>query len=335
MRPRLLVAHAFGPFAGRLEIDFDRLSGAGLFLIYGPTGAGKTSILDAMCFALYGAVPGDRTVDGVRSHHAAPAAEASVELEFALHDIDWRVTRSPAQERTKKKGEGVTTTLAKATLARREGTEWHPVAGNVSEVGAEIRRLIGLDVEQFQQVVLLPQGEFERALRADAKQREALLSTLFATGRFGRYAEALGERSKAALDALDEHDHALESLRDAAIDAWREGMTDDTRDIPESPDIAALTAEVDQAAQLAEAEADWAEERTGSARAALAQAQQIVERTVRRNKLADRRLELVDLSGRISDAEEHLAAARRADPLLQLLEAVGRNRNNATFPSMA
>src|SRR5688572_32180605 len=125
MRPRRLEAEAFGPFAERVEVDFDRLADAGLFLIRGETGAGKSSLLDAMCFALYGTVPGVRTADDLRSDHAGRAAhETCVSFEFSLRGDDWRVVCTPQHERAKKRGTGVTTQKPKASLFRRAGSEW-------------------------------------------------------------------------------------------------------------------------------------------------------------------------------------------------------------------
>lgn len=330
MRPRKLVAHAFGPFAGTAEVDFDALAGAGLFLIHGPTGAGKTSILDAICFALFGVVPGDRTVDGVRSHHSEPSVESSVELEFSVRDDDWRVTRHPAQERARQRGDGTTTVQAKATLARRDGAGWQAVAQGVREVGAEISRLVGLDAEQFQQVVLLPQGEFERALRADARERERLLSTLFATERFSRYAANLGERAKAARDALDAHDRAMEAITTRAVEAWRDGLGDASRPTPESPDVSALAQDVEQAAGAAEGRARGVETEAATARQAFVRAEQVAERLEKRDRLKHR---LDALSGRATEIESKercLADARRAAPLLTILDAIADQRERCT-----
>ncbi|HEX2038277.1 MAG TPA: SMC family ATPase, partial [Acidimicrobiales bacterium] len=172
MRPRRLEAVAFGPFAERIEVDFDRLAEAGLFLIHGETGAGKTSLLDAMCFALYGTVPGVRTTDDLRSDHAGRAPhETSVAFEFSLRGDDWRVVRTPQHERAKKRGTGTTVQKPKASLCKMVDGDWEPVADGVEEVALEVEALLGLTASQFQQVVVLPQGEFQRALRAGPKER--------------------------------------------------------------------------------------------------------------------------------------------------------------------
>ncbi|MGZ4487445.1 MAG: AAA family ATPase, partial [Nocardioides sp.] len=120
MRLHRLEVTAFGPFAESVEVDFDQLSDAGLFLLSGPTGAGKTSVLDAVCFALYGDVPGDRNAaKRLRSDHAAPGVRPVVTLEATLSGRRFRLVRSPAWERPKKRGTGTTTEQASVTLSER------------------------------------------------------------------------------------------------------------------------------------------------------------------------------------------------------------------------
>src|SRR5688572_27867359 len=131
MRPRLLELTAFGPYAGTVRIDFGDLGGDGLFLVHGPTGAGKTSILDAMTYALYGGVTGTRRPDRLRSDHADPHTTTSVALEFCLRGRDYRVTRTPPHQRSKKSGTGVTQQKPKATLSVRADGGWSPIAEGV------------------------------------------------------------------------------------------------------------------------------------------------------------------------------------------------------------
>jgi DNA repair protein SbcC/Rad50 len=122
MRLHRLAVTAFGPFSGTEEIDFDALSGAGLFLINGPTGAGKTSVLDAICFALFGQVPGARNaVKALRSDHAAPELAPRVRLEATIRGRLLRITRSPAWERPKRRGTGTTTQQASVIVEERTG----------------------------------------------------------------------------------------------------------------------------------------------------------------------------------------------------------------------
>ncbi|MFC7847793.1 AAA family ATPase [Arthrobacter sp. NPDC057388] len=186
MRIHRLEISAFGPFAGTEEVDFDQLSAHGLFLLNGPTGAGKTSVLDAICYALYGSVPGARQ-DGkrLRSDHADPAAEPRVTCEFTARGRRFEVSRSPAWDKPSARGRnGFTTQQAKTLLRERVGGAWVEKSGRNDEAGAEITALLGMDREQFTRVVMLPQGDFAAFLRSKASDRLELLQKLFGTERF-------------------------------------------------------------------------------------------------------------------------------------------------------
>ena len=171
MRPRRLELQGIGPYAEHTQVDFDQLAADGIFLIHGPTGAGKTFLLDAMCFALYGQVPGIRTPGDLRSHHAALTSPTSAEFEFDAHGEHWRVVRSPQYERPRIRGQGTTTSNPTAHLFKREGREWKPMANRTTEVNRQIHDLIGLDHEQFSRVMHLPQGQFQP--RPAAVRRQA------------------------------------------------------------------------------------------------------------------------------------------------------------------
>ena len=187
MRLHRLSITAFGPFVETADVDFDALTDAGLFLLSGATGAGKSSVLDAVCFALYGAIPGDRNHAGrLRSDQAPPGLAPCVELEVTLSDRRFRVVRSPAWERPKKRGSGLTREPAKVTVSERVGEAWVPLSSRLDEAGDLISGLLGMNLDQFCQVALLPQGHFQAFLRADSAQRHHLLARLFRTGRFER-----------------------------------------------------------------------------------------------------------------------------------------------------
>ncbi|MGW0292859.1 AAA family ATPase [Streptomyces tuirus] len=202
MRLHRLTLTAFGPFGGTQTVDFDDLSAAGLFLLHGPTGAGKTSVLDAVCYALYGSVPGARQGGGqgtaLRSDHAAPTTRTEVTLDLTVAGRRLEVTRQPPWERPKKRGTG--TTLDKAQTWLREydapAGAWKDLSRSHQEIGEEITQLLGMSREQFCQVVLLPQGDFARFLRADAEARGKLLGRLFDTRRFADVEKRLAERRR-------------------------------------------------------------------------------------------------------------------------------------------
>jgi exonuclease SbcC len=220
VKPHHLVIEAFGPYAERVAIDFDALSDEGLFLIHGSTGAGKTFLLDAMSFALYGEVSGERGVKGLRSDHAPPQAVPRVELDFSAGGARYRVERTPPYTATKLRGSGTTEKLAAAALFRVLGTEQQPVASRTGEVTREVERIVGLNAAQFRQVILLPQGRFAEVLRAKAEEREALLKTLFETEIHERAGSWLEDQARSALRAIEEQKRHLAWLREQAGQEW-------------------------------------------------------------------------------------------------------------------
>lgn len=199
MRLDTLEMTAFGPYADREVVDFRQLGGHRLFLIHGATGAGKTTVLDAVCYALYGESSGDeRQGAQMRSHHADPGARTAVRLDFALGADRYRIDRKPEHERPKQRGTGTRTEPAEAVLWRRPaaGDGDGPVlATKVREVDEAVRSLLGFSAAEFRQVVMLPQGRFRELLVAEVKDREAILQTLFQTILYERIEQALKERA--------------------------------------------------------------------------------------------------------------------------------------------
>ncbi|MHA7153505.1 AAA family ATPase [Arthrobacter sp. TMN-50] len=197
MRIHRLELQAFGPFADRQEVDFDRLGAHGLFLLNGPTGAGKSSVLDAICYALYGSVPGVRQgAKRLRSDHAPESLAPEVTCEFSVGGRRLEVIRNPQWNRPAKRGKGTTSEQARTLLRERIDGEWVQKSARNDEAGAEIQALLGMDREQFTRVVMLPQGEFAAFLRSDAKSRRDLLQRLFSTDRFEQVEQVLADRAK-------------------------------------------------------------------------------------------------------------------------------------------
>ncbi len=209
MTPLTLTMQAFGPFAGSETIDFTALGRSPLFLINGPTGAGKSSILDAICFALYGQTTGnERDAVQMRCDQAEASLLTEVSLTFRLRDVMYRVRRVPLQERPKASGEGTTTQTAEAQLWRLtpEGEEDEClVARKVTDATAELQALIGLDANQFRQVMVLPQGKFRELLLAGSKEREVIFSQLFQTQVFQRIEERLRTQANQIERAVSDH----------------------------------------------------------------------------------------------------------------------------------
>ncbi|HSO01096.1 MAG TPA: AAA family ATPase, partial [Gaiellaceae bacterium] len=198
MRIHRLAATAFGPFPDEVQVDFDTLSAAGLFLIHGPTGAGKTSLLDAICFALFADVPGLRDKRGIVSDHAAPTATPSVELEFTSGTRRFRLRRSPAHSRPKKRGTGAIEAPATVSLSEQRRGEWTVVSTRNDEAAEVIHDVIGMGKEQFARVAMLPQGEFAAFLTAKDEDRRSLLEKLFDISRFADVEEWLVEQRRAS-----------------------------------------------------------------------------------------------------------------------------------------
>ena len=179
-----------------MSVDFDELSEAGLFLLSGPTGAGKTSVLDAVCFALYGDVPGDRSAaKRLRCDQAAPGLRPLVTLEVTLGSRRFRLVRSPAWERPKKRGAGITTEQARVTISELTGRRVdHRCRAGSTRPATWSGRLVGMTLTQFTQVAMLPQGRFQAFLRARSEDRHRLLQQLFRTGRFEQVERWLRDR---------------------------------------------------------------------------------------------------------------------------------------------
>ncbi|MFB7471884.1 AAA family ATPase [Kitasatospora sp. NPDC056184] len=228
MRLHRLTVTAFGPFAGTEAVDFDALAAGGLFLLRGATGAGKSSVLDAVCYALYGEVPGARRANRLRSDHAEPDRLTTVRLELTLGGRRLEITRIPEQPRPKKVGRGMTLERARTLLrewsADGAGTGdgapgWRAVSKSHQEAGEEVHRLIGMSRDQFCQVVLLPQGDFARFLRADSEERGKLLRRLFDTERFQSVEAWLAEQRRAHEAAVQAGRRQLRDLASKAEQA--------------------------------------------------------------------------------------------------------------------
>ncbi|MFJ2558129.1 MULTISPECIES: AAA family ATPase [unclassified Streptomyces] len=321
MRLHRLTLTAFGPFATTQEIDFDALSGAGLFLLHGPTGAGKTSVLDAVCYALYGAVPGARQSPGtiLRSDHAPSGTVTEVVLELTVAGRRLEVTRRPAQLRPKKRVKGFTTEKAQSWLreyAPDSGADsggWRALSRSHQEIGEEISQLLGMSREQFCQVVLLPQGDFARFLRADAEARGRLLGTLFDTRRFAAVEERLAELRRAAEHRVRAGDDRLlgiaQRIAQAAVGS---SAATGGAEVPGPPDRqpgdAGLAPAVLAWAALVRGDAH---ERADIAASALAQAE---ERLAEARGVRDSERELARLQERFADARRRGTALEARRP---------------------
>ena len=209
---------AFGSYAGSESVDFTRLAVHGLFVVSGPTGSGKTTLFDAMAYALYGSLPGDRP-DDVRSHHAAAGVRTEVELVFEAEGHRYRVTRTPRHDRPKKTGQGNISVAATAELYEVSVAGDIGLASGVRDVGLLCTELVGLSVEQFQRVVLLPQGKCAQFLLCRTDERQSLLQQLFGSQLYARATRAAMDHAGDLGRALNERDAEAERHRLNAFDS--------------------------------------------------------------------------------------------------------------------
>ncbi|MFD6534621.1 AAA family ATPase [Streptomyces sp. NPDC060184] len=339
MRLHRLVLTAFGPFGTTTEVDFDALSSAGIFLLHGPTGAGKTSVLDAVCYALYGAVPGARQSPGasLRSDHADPATPTEVLLELTAGGRRLEITRAPAQTRPKKKGDGYTTEKAQSRLRAYDPEKgWQALSKSHQEIGEEITQLLGMSRDQFCQVVLLPQGDFARFLRADAEARGKLLGRLFDTRRFAAVEERLAELRRTAESRVRAGDErVLATAQRLAQAAGSAAETPLPTAQPGEPGLsegvlgwaAIARTGARERLDIARVAADAAEERRTAARVALDEERELARLQQRFAETERRASALEDGRAERDRCEERLARSRKAElivPALELRDAAER-----------
>ncbi|MFD5457748.1 AAA family ATPase [Streptomyces olivaceus] len=346
MRLHRLDLTAFGPFGTAQSVDFDDLSGAGLFLLHGPTGAGKTSVLDAVCYALYGSVPGARQGGGqgmtLRSDHAAVGTRTEVRLELTVAGRRLEVTRQPPWERPKLRGTGTTVDKAQTWLREYDAVtgSWKDLSRSHQEIGEEITQLLGMSREQFCQVVLLPQGDFARFLRADAEARGKLLGRLFDTRRFAEVEKRLAERRRTTEARVREGDAAL------LADAHRmQQAAGDAMELPElAPGEPGLAEAVLGAAAVARSTArellTVADCRLTARESAQAAADRDLADTRELDRLQRRFAEARERAARLAEGDDaHRAAQRRMErarkaeavaPALDLRDAAAAEHDRAS-----
>ena len=233
MRPLKLTLSAFGPYAGTTTLPLEQLGRGGLYLVTGDTGAGKTTLFDAITYALY-----DHSSGGVRdgamlrSKYADPGTPTFVELEFEVRGQRYTVRRNPEYLRPKARGEGFTTEKADAALTYADG---RPPVTKAKEVTAAVIDIIGLDYNQFSQIAMIAQGQFTRLLNATTEERSKIFRKLFRTQRYQKLQEALAEENSALT--------ARRAALNAKLDAVLAGISYDAAD-PEAEVLGTLSAQM-------------------------------------------------------------------------------------------
>ena len=321
MRPLRLTLSAFGPYAAETTLDLEKLGKGGLYLITGDTGAGKTTIFDAITYALY-----DHSSSGIREgfmlrcKYADDKIPTFVELEFEVHGVRYTVRRNPEYQRPKARGEGMTTEKADATLTYPDD---RPPVTKAKDVTAAVQEIIGLDYNQFSQIVLIAQGQFTKLLNASTEERSRIFRKLFRTQRYAQ----LQERLQAEASALNQQHTA----QNAKLDSLLGGL----QFSPEDPDAEALRAlcaqtvpetalalldaltarqaaaleEAGTALQATEAQLDTVQQQLGAAAQAQRLAQQL---TARQAELAAAK---PALDAARAEADRHAGDAAQLDAL--------------------
>ena len=313
MRIHRMRLEGLGPYAQAQDVDFDRLNAGGLFLLDGPTGAGKSTVLAALCFALYGTVPGGRSAESLVTTLREPGAVIpEVQVEFTVQGRRFEVVRSPKHERPRRRrsaaGGATVTTQATVSLRERVDGEWTAPLTRADEVGQQIAAVLHLDAEQFMQVVLLPQGQFAQFLTAKSDERRVLLRRLFGTQRFDGVEEHLRVETARLDTAVAVDADVARTARAQLAEALHEALGPDWHAPEPSPDTD------DRLLALAAERAGRAHE---DARADLATARAAEQRArVTARELETRGRDLAEAEAwasrrRDHDAEAETAAARR------------------------
>lgn len=340
MRLHRLEFAALGPFPGRHVVDFDALAPAGLFLLTGPTGAGKSTLIDAVTFALYGDVAGAQAdKQRLRSQHATPDIDTYVELTFSTPQACYRVRRSPEYVRPKRRGAGLTPQKAAGKLWRLASptAPGELLSTSLQEIGSELAAIIGLTKAQFTQTAILPQGQFAQFLHAKPEERKKLLAQVFDTGLYTRLQEDLAARARqaqrdddAARLVLSERAGALgqvagvspgrtEFLRAAAQAGLAPGVEGAATVVGE---LAEQTTQLQGAAEAAAADA-------ATTAAAAAAGEQCAQLQAHGRQLTARQAELAAAEPRIAAVSQRLARHHAATPACQAAQEAAAARATA------
>lgn len=340
MQLHSMTLQAVGPFAGRHTVDFSALAASGIFLLEGPTGAGKSTLIDAVVFALYGKVASASTSDDrLRSAYADDATDSFVDLTFETAAGVFRVLRTPERQRAKKRGEGTTKQQATVKLWRlpsdavtsgtglgEPGDVGELTSTRLDEVGLEIQRAVGLDRAQFVQTIVLPQGEFASFLRSKPEDRKGLLQKVFGTEVYDRAEAALVTMRKAA----DQQLKAAQGGVQVSLETFLATSTLDPDDVetlraarPEH--LGKLAAEhaheLTESSRHLEVDATAAREVLTGRRQALDVGRTALDAATRRDALRLEAARLDDVADEVRQLADRLDAARRASVVLPTVDA--------------
>ena len=337
MKIRWLRITGIGPFAGTHTVDFSAFEDSGLFLLDGPTGAGKSTLIDAITFALYGDVARtkDASKDRLRSNHISDSDPSEADLVFEVATGIYRVTRTPAYTPAGKKSQrNSKSTLTRVVEDPDAPDGWRtvePIASGPRDVGYEIPRIVGLDKDQFLQTIVLPQGKFSQFLNATSDARELILRDIFDTQIYVDFTKALVEAAASSKRGIEERRvaaiSAFERVR-ALNDALSEDAHADASGAQERAAEAEEADQLDAGAEDASAVTRWAQDACARAREAHAQTLRVAEVATATAREASRALS----EGRaLAEAQaEHTRVSAKLAELTAAEEAVASDRQRAS-----
>ncbi len=301
MKPVKLTISAFGPYPGRETIELDKLGQTGIYLICGNTGAGKTTVFDAISFALFGEPSGNfRDAKHLRSDFADPSTETFVELDFEYRNDMYRIRRSPQYDRPKQRGEGTTTNIASVEFHR----PGKPVLTKTGDVKSAVEDLLGITQEQFSQIVMIAQGEFRKLLSASTTERSLIFRRLFNTGPYERFQNDLESKRR---ELKNEYFKLKQEMHLIASSARiSDGPT--ARLVAEHDNDGTLTVAILEDALLHQQSIDSDDAENANTHVALAQA--AVDRAIRHEEAAQTASKAHEAAERMQTALEQLGNTR-------------------------
>lgn len=314
MRPIRIEMSAFGPYAGKQIVEMDRLGTSGIYLITGDTGAGKTTIFDAIVFALYGTASSDRrSGDMLRSRYAEPDTPTEVKLVFAYRNKEYEIRRNPTYQRPKLRGEGMTQENASAEL-RLPGGE---ILTRTGEVDEKIREILGMTRDQFMQIAMIAQGDFLKLLLAKTEERRKIFSSIFRTGRYARLEERLKQEARQARKTYDD------LVREIGFEQERARLPEgtDRSGLREEEYLQAIEKFRDEAGKRLEEGEKMQELLRGELDVLAARILAAEEQEKRKKALEETRQQWTDLQAAAEQRKQELEAARSREPEAKEKEA--------------
>lgn len=314
MRPIRIEMSAFGPYAGKQIVEMDRLGTSGIYLITGDTGAGKTTIFDAIVFALYGTASSDRrSGDMLRSRYAEPDTPTEVKLVFAYRNKEYEIRRNPTYQRPKLRGEGMTQENASAEL-RLPGGE---ILTRTGEVDEKIREILGMTRDQFMQIAMIAQGDFLKLLLAKTEERRKIFSSIFRTGRYARLEDRLKQEARQARKTYDD------LVREIGFEQERARLPEETdrSGLRDEEYLQAIEAFRDEAGKRLKDEEKKQELLRGELDTLAARILAAEEQEKRKKALEETRKQRTDLQAAAEQREKELEAARSREPEAKEKEA--------------